>query len=200
MPFIAGKVGHRFGTLGRFSQSLSLKPLQKTHACTKKLNHKYFKSCSFSSQPFKYFGAKIQMFRIWILAPKMALFHVVLIVDFGAKSQMVSSWIFASKVTKSHTRSMVGFGAKIQMFSNSVFLLMNHSPITFESLAKYLVEEMSFHFSLRSFQVEIVILYSSCASFSKLAKTENNEMTDFKSNIRTQESQTSKFFQLEKQH
>ena len=130
----------------------------------------------------------------------MALFHVVLIVDFGAKSQMVSSWIFASKVTKSQTRSMVSFGAKIQMFSNSVFLLMNHSPITFESLAKYLVEEMSFHFSLRSFQVEIVILYSSCASFSKLAKTENNEMTDFKSNIRTQESQTSKFFQLEKQH
>ena len=32
MPFIAGKVGHRFGTLGRFSQSLSLKPLQKTRA------------------------------------------------------------------------------------------------------------------------------------------------------------------------
>jgi len=124
MPFIAGKVGHRFGTLGRFSQSLSLKPLQKTHACSKKLNHKYFKSCSFSS----ILAPKFKCFEFKFWRQRMALFHVVLIVDFGAKSQMVSSWICASKVTKSHPRSLVGFGAKIQMFSNSVFLLMNHSP------------------------------------------------------------------------
>ena len=158
------------------------------------------KAAPFPASLSSILAPKFKCFEFEFWRQRMALFHVVLIVDFGAKSQMVSSWIFASKVTKSHPRSMVGFGAKIQMFSNSVFLLMNHSPITFESLAKYLVEEMSFHFSLRSFQVEIVILYSSCASFSKLAKTENNEMTDFKSNIRTQESQTSKFFQLEKQH